>query len=227
MLKKYWQSFLKLLSDPRLYIYLLPGFFIMLLYIGTSLTFGWLFGGNEVSEDAGWWDSTVSMFASAIGWVGFQIYQFFMITLLSPIMALLGEKADQRLSGKKFNGGIKRMMTDLWRTLLISSTAFLFFGIAFLIWSALAWVAGISELTPIIMFVVNAFFIGFAYMDYALERYQFKVADSWNYAFKNGKTLTILGAIFSIVFLIPYVGALFAPFISTLLGTAIWFEKHG
>lgn len=227
MLKKYWPPFLKLLSFPNLYIYLLPGFFIMLIYIFLSMGFHWIFGDTKLTEDAAWWDSTVNIFASSIAWVGFQTYQFFMITLLSPVMALLGEKADQKLSGKKFNGGLKRMLSDFWRTVLISSTAFIFFGIAFLIWSAFSMVIGIGFLTPVIMFIVNAFFIGFAYLDYALERYQFNVASSWNYAFNHPKTLISLGSIFSLIFLVPYIGALLAPFITTLIGTSVWFVKEG
>lgn len=178
------------------------------------------------TENEGWWASIVQSILSFIDWVFNHIYQFTMVTVLSPVMAILAEKADNQLTGAKFDGGITRMLKDLWRTILIATTAFFVFIFIYIFWSLLAWMVGIDFISPVILFLVNAFFLGFAYMDYALERYQYKVGKSWEYAFKNWKTMIILGSIFSLIFLIPYAGALIAPFLVTLMSTAIWVVRN-
>lgn len=197
----------------------------MIVYIFLKYELGLFTLEDTNTENDGWWASIVQSIMVFIDWIFRHIYQFIMVTILSPVMAILAEKADNHLTGAKFDGGIVRMLKDFWRTVLIATTAFLVFIIIYIFWSLFAWMVGIDFISPVILFFVNAFFLGFAYMDYALERYQHKVGTSWEYAFKNWKTMIILGSIFSLIFYIPYAGALFAPYLVTLMATSIWIVR--
>lgn len=222
MIQRYFEVLAELLKQKKLYYFLIPGAIITMGYIYLRWMFGWLGTPAELPNDAGWWMKFVNAIEESGKWFLQHTYQFTMITLLSPVMAILAERADNTLSGSKFDGGFTRIMTDLFRTILIVLTAFVFSMVVYLIWSLLAWTLGLQFLTPYILFFVNAFFIGFAYIDYALERYQYSIRASWAYSFNNSWTLIGVGLLFSGIFYIPYLGALAAPFIITLLTTAIW-----
>lgn len=226
MIQQYLLVLAKLLKHNKLYLFLIPGAIITFFYLYFRWLFGWLGAPEELAPDAGWWARMVNTIQESGKWVLQTSYQFIMITILSPVMAILAERADNHLSGSKFDGGLKRMITDLLRTIAIVFTALWFFIVVYLVWNLFALLLGITALTPYVMFFINAFFIGFAYTDYALERYKVSLVKSWNYGFKNSWTMVGLGALFTGVFYIPYLGALAAPFLITLLATSVWHVKE-
>ena len=226
MIRDYFITLSQLLQQKKLYYFLIPGAVITIGYIYLLWLFGWIGTTNEVTDDLSWWRKMILAIEDSGKWIIQSMYQFIMITLLSPVMAILAERADNHLSGAKFDGGFNRMLTDLLRTILITITAFIVFIIVFLVWNSIAWIVGLQELTPYILFIVNAFFIGFAYTDYALERYKYPVIKSWRYGISNSWTMLGIGALFSALFYIPIIGALAAPFLITLLATSIWYIKE-
>lgn len=226
MIQQSFDVLKRLLEYKKLYLFLIPGALITLSYLFFQWIFGWLDPTDSLPADAGWWSRLMHTIEESGKWIVHSFYQFIMITILSPVMAILAERADNFLSGAKFDGGLTRILKDLLRTIMIVTTAFFFFFIIYLVWNMFAWIVGLGFLTPYIMFLVNAFFIGFAYMDYALERYQYSIGKSWQYGVKNSWVMLGLGALFSAIFYIPYLGALAAPFLITLLATSIWHVKE-
>jgi uncharacterized protein involved in cysteine biosynthesis len=214
-----------LLKVPRFYLFLAPGILITLLYWYILVNLGWAMD-ETLPEGAGWVQRFIHSLSETGKWALTITYQFIMITLLSPIMGLLAEKADNHLTGIVQQGGIKRMLANFIRTIGIGISAFAVSTAVFLLWSLIAWIGGLTYFTPYILFFVNVFFIGFAYMDYALERTEFSVAKSWRYANKHVLLFIGLGAMFFGIFSIPFIGPVAAPFLVTLVSTAWWVEQQ-
>jgi len=225
MIETAFRHTLQLLKIQRFYLFLIPGVLISLGYWAIRYSLGWT--TEEVTpEDAGWLQRFTVWLSETGKWVLTLTYQFFMISVLSPVMGMLAERADNELTGKALEGGLKRMIANFFRTLGIGISAFLVSISVFLLWSLIAWIAGFSQLTSYLLFLVNSFFIGFAYLDYALEREVYSIGSSWRFAVRHSWTLMGAGILFYGLFYIPFAGPVIAPYILTLLTTAWWVEKN-
>jgi uncharacterized protein involved in cysteine biosynthesis len=216
----------QLLQQKRLYLFLLPGIIIMLIYIYLKWTLGWFTTPEIITNDTSWIEKLRHTINESGKWILDSTYQFVTIVLLSPVMAILAEKAENHLTNNTFDGGFSRMLNDFLRTISIVSIAFLFSSIVFLTWYILAWSFNLSYLTPYIFFVIHAYFIGFSYIDYALERHRYSLRESWKYAQSNTLKLIGIGSLFSFIFIIPLFGNVIAPFLTTLIATVVWVRKN-
>lgn len=155
-----------------------------------------------------------------------EIYKFFILTLLSPISCLLSEKVDNEVTGASFSGGIVRIMTDVLRAFVIVIVA-LFLNLVFMgIWWFFAKITGFHLLDEVVYFLIAAFFIGFSFYDYSLERYGIGTFGSWQFGFKNASYILFTGAIFSLLFSIPVIGIISAPFIMTIVSTIVYVNMN-
>jgi uncharacterized protein involved in cysteine biosynthesis len=106
-------------------------------------------------------------------------------------------------------------------------SALLLSWIALGIWTIFTWFLPFPGWTNVaIVFIIKAFFFGFNYVDYSLERYLISIPKSWRYAFGNPVMMIVIGVVFSAVFAIPYLGVMLAPFVATLFSNAYWHEKE-
>jgi CysZ protein len=177
------------------------------------------FIGTYLSQGA---KSTLSFIDSAT----LVFYKFFIVTILSPFNCLLSEKVDNELTGSKFSGGITRMLVDLWRTIVIVILAMLM-NLAFKsIWWVISWIIGFHLFDDMIYFSITAFFLGFSFYDYSLERYRFGTFSSFGFGFNKIFNMFITGAIFSSIFMIPYLGVIFAPFLATIISTIVYLKMN-
>ncbi|MDX1651631.1 MAG: EI24 domain-containing protein [Brumimicrobium sp.] len=159
---------------------------------------------------------------TVFGWIegiSIFIYQFTIITLLSPFHTVLSERVDEKETGIKFKSGWEKFFTDLLRTIGIALLGGIIYMFVKLIWWLFSWSLGLSFLDPYISLIVLGFFTGFNSYDYSLERYGASVGKSWVYAFSHPLYMIITGVIFSLLLMIPYVGVVIAPVILTMVGT--------
>jgi CysZ protein len=75
------------------------------------------------------------------------------------------------------------------------------------------------------LFVLKAFFIGFNFVDYSLERNMVPIGRSWKYAIANPLMMMAFGALFSLLFMLPLIGAMLAPFLTTIFATVYFLRK--
>jgi CysZ protein len=71
-------------------------------------------------------------------------------------------------------------------------------------------------------YCIASFFFGFAFYDFALERYEKNVISSLGFAFSAPLGMIILGAIFKFIYNIPYVGIPLAPVLVVMISTVAY-----
>jgi CysZ protein len=219
-----------LLMKGKYWLYLLPSFIISLIFVSIYTLFSSIFSfldyANDVPLVGSYLGTGVSAITSVFAYAGELFYQFFILTILSPVYCLLSEKVDNNVAGSKFDGGIVRIMTDLIRAVFIVIVA-LFLNLIFIcLWWLFAWFTGFHLLDEIMYFLIGAFFIGFSFYDFSLERYEIGTFGSWGFGFKNMSYMFITGGLFSLFFKVPYFGVLLSPFLLTIISTIVFLKMH-
>ncbi|WP_075602615.1 EI24 domain-containing protein [Saccharicrinis aurantiacus] len=156
------------------------------------------------------------LFISIFAFIG----GYFVLILLSPIYAILSEKVEQKLTGNEYPFSIKQFAKDVWRGILLALRNL---GLEIIITIglfALSFVPVVGLVSGPLLFLVTAYFYGFSFMDYTMERQNLNLNQSINFA-KTNKGLTVgNGTIFSAILLIPYIGVLISGFVSIIAITA-------
>lgn len=218
---------LKILKGSSIYKYLIPGFIVTLIYVSFMWSTGAYDSVHELNtEDLGFFAKIGYWFKSGVLWFTQMLFEFTVITLFSPIMALLSERCDTILTGREYAFDFQRLMQELIRTIGILATGFIFSSIVMGLWFLIAWIGNLSVISPYILFVLKAFFIGFNFVDYSLERNMVPIGKSWKYAIAHPMVMIAFGALFSLIFMLPWIGAMLAPFLTTIFAT-VYFLRNG
>ena len=218
------------LSKGKYLLFFIPGLIVGLFYY-------WAFSSTEeLKESATSLDGVPLvgeyLVSGAQGFIGFWqgvllfIFQFFVLTILSPFNSFLSEKFDADLTGRKFETGFVRIMNDLLRAILVAIIALTLELIFSAIWWILSWLPLIGLLDPIMDFLIPSFFFGFAFYDYSLERHNIGTFRSLGFAFSKMGHMIISGSIFTLIFMIPIVGIILAPVLVTLISTGVYIKLN-
>jgi CysZ protein len=220
-------NFFEILTFKSVYRYIIPGAVVTLIYGSFMWAMGWIGAAPDVNTaELSWSAKLVYWLTSGARWFSTMFFEFVVITLFSPIMALLSEHIENILNENEYPFSIKRMIIELMRTVGILVTGFIFSFFVILLWNLIAWIGNLQMITPYIVFIVKAFFIGFNFFDYALERNLVSVGASWRYAINRPILMLVVGGLFSLLFLIPVFGVMIAPFLATILATILWFHDQ-
>ncbi|PHR30288.1 MAG: hypothetical protein COA38_10655 [Fluviicola sp.] len=213
---------LEQLFKGKYLIYFLPG----LILTGIFLYFRSRF--TEIDLTTGYWwlswfDSGVSKALSIVDFLFEQLYIFIVLTVLSPFFTALGEKYDRELTGKVTEGGILRFINDMIRMIFVVILSLFLEFIFLVIYWLISKIFGFSEMVDtIIYFSIASFFFGFAFYDFALERYEKGVFSSLGFAFSAPIGMIIIGAIFQWLYMIPYIGIPVAPVLVVMISTVAY-----
>lgn len=153
---------------------------------------------------------------------------YIVIICLSPVFAVLSEKTEGMLTGNEYPFNADQMMRDVVRGIMIAfRNMFIEFGymiIIFLLGLFIPFIGGIVG--TIILFFIAAYFYGFSFIDYTLERQRMTVKQSVQFM-RNNKGLVIAnGMIFSFFMLIPFCGTTLAGFAAILSVIAATIAAH-
>ena len=77
---------------------------------------------------------------------------------------------------------------------------------------------------PLLMFLLQGYFTGFSFIDYTLERYNFTPEESLKFLKKQRFYSLWIGSIFTILFLIPFIGIFIAPLVTCVAATKVTLE---
>jgi CysZ protein len=220
------------LLQGKYLIYFIPGTIITIIYwyimyraasIADSISLET--GYSLIDKVTGVIDTGIDYFFSFIALISEQIYIYVIITLLAPFGTFLAEQFDTQLTGKKFEGGFIRLINDFFRMVLVVIIAItLEFGFMLLYWM-FSWLFP-DIVDTIVYHLIAAFFFGFSFYDFHLERYRIGVLGSLGYAFENMWTMVITGSIFLLIFSIPFVGIPLAPILIIMISTVVYLRKE-
>lgn len=202
----------------------------LLLPIGVNLLlFVSTFGLSSYFSDAvtqwitNWLGDEDSLWQKLLYWtlfLGSRLLVFFAYALfyknivfivLSPLLAFLSEKTDEKATGNSYPFSWSQLMKDVIRGVRLALRNLLYeLGLSFVL-LAFGFVPLVGWISPILLLMVQSYFYGFSMLDYSCERYKMNTSESLLFV-RAHKGLAIgLGLSFYGLFLLPYVGWIIAP----------------
>lgn len=216
------------LAKGKLWLFFVPGLAVGLMFFsilsvttGVEETSKSFLGGIWLVGD--WIETGIGWIFDFIEIVLFWIIQFVVLTLLSPFNSLLSEKFDSEISGREFKTSFIQILNDLLRAIFVAFIAIVLEITCLLGWLMLSFILpGSDYLDPIMYFLIGAFFFGFAFYDYSLERHGVSTLGSLGFSFSKMSYMLVTGSIFQLIFMIPYIGLFIAPVLVTFISTGAY-----
>lgn len=155
-----------------------------------------------------------------------SVQKYLILILLSPVLALLSEKTDEIITGKKYTFNLAQLLKDAIRGSLVALRNLVIqFGLIIgcfilMLIPVLGWFA------PFFLLIINYYFYGFSMLDYTSERYRMSISESTSFIRRNKGLAIGNGFIFALIFAIPYAGIIFAPILGVIAATVVSVEAH-
>ena len=151
-------------------------------------------------------------------------YKYIVLMIMPPLLAVLSEKTERLMTGRKYKFQFKQFIRDIVRGLLIVLRNLLIELGFVIILFILGFVPLLGLVCPVIMFLVSMYYYGFSMMDYSNERARLSVSQSVTFVRKHKGFAIANGFIFYVLLMIPLVGLLIAPSYA-VVAAAIGVEK--
>jgi len=150
---------------------------------------------------------------------------------MSPVFAYLSEKTEKIVTRKTYPFNGEQWMRDLVRGIIITVRNMLYesgiilgiFILSFI--PVIGWF--IALLSTILLIFVSAYFYGFTYLDYSLERKKLTISQSVKFVRYHKGIAFATGLIFTISIIIPFCGAFIGNFVSifSVVGATLAIQK--
>jgi CysZ protein len=215
-----------------------PPLLSLLLFVGANMVLGnltdaatdravsWLQDFFNISSaqwlaGAVWWIITLSI-RVAFFFVYIYTAGAIILVLLSPLLAWVSEKTEERLTGRSFPFEWRQFVRDIRRGVLLAlRNLALETGCMIL-----AFIIGIIPVINVVtapvgavfMLLVSSYFYGFSNMDYCLERHRMSRNESVLFVRRHRGIAIGTGIVYALLLLIPIVGAAVAG-VAALTGT--------
>ncbi|MGL4510780.1 EI24 domain-containing protein, partial [Cetobacterium sp.] len=83
----------------------------------------------------------------------------------------------------------------------------------------LGFIPVVNLIVPILIFLIQSYFISYNFVDYTLERRRFSSEESAKFMKENRMVFTLGGGIFTLIYFIPVIGIVIGPIISIVAFT--------
>lgn len=155
-----------------------------------------------------------------------SIMKYIVLILLSPVLAILSERTDEIITGKKYAFSFRQLIKDTLRGSFIAIRNMFFQLALILCCMLLMMIPLVGWLSPFFLLIINYYFYGFSMLDYTNERYRLSVSESVHFIRKNKGLAIGNGFLFAVLFAIPFAGVIIAPVISVIAATIVSVETH-
>ncbi|MFA8436711.1 MAG: EI24 domain-containing protein [Marinifilaceae bacterium] len=258
---KFFQDFgfgLRTYTEALSYIFKkkLAWFFIFPLILNILLFwFGWEYIGQLSDytqnylknwmdlENADFWGSGfLQSLVSGFVWLTFKVMFFLIfayfggyiiIILLSPVFSYLSERTEKIKTGADYPFQFRQLLKDIIRGTRIAIRNLLIELALTVLMFILSFIPVIGWFSAILLFFISAYFYGFSFMDYALERKKLSLKESVLFMRNNKGIVIANGFVFSLCLIIPFCGVSFSSFaaiVSVVAGTLavdeIWAKEN-
>jgi CysZ protein len=152
-----------------------------------------------------------------------KILKYIVLVFCSPMMAILSQKTDTIVTGKKYPFEFKQFIRNSLRGILVVfrnislELLILIAASLFAFIPVIGWFIAILSI-PVI-YIFNWYFLGFNMMDYTCERKEWKISAGATFIRKRKGIAIANGLIFGLILFIPYVGIVIAPVLSSVAAT--------
>jgi CysZ protein len=241
--KAYGTAFNIIVNNNLWSYFLFPVIIFILLFIGgtaiieqvTDLlhktVMGWLNlpvpGTKEEKIFTGFLDFFVNISLKIIFFIVYStIIKYLILIFLSPVLALLSERVDEIITGKKYEFSLVQLLKDALRGSMIAlRNMFIQLGLVICCF-ILMMIPVIGWFAPFFLAIINYYFYGFTFLDYTSERYRLSVSESTDFVRRNKGLAIGNGFIFAILFAIPWLGVIIAPILAVVAATVVATEPH-
>ncbi|MGL4999814.1 MAG: EI24 domain-containing protein [Cetobacterium sp.] len=151
--------------------------------------------------------------------IQYFFFKTILLILLAPFFSYVSEKIESLENKVKYNFTLKENIIFLVRGINIASKSFfkeIFYTIFIIL---LGFIPVINIFVPILIFIVQSYFISYNFVDYTLERHKFSSKESSDFMWDNKIAFSVGGAIFTLLYFIPIIGIFIAPLISIVAFT--------
>jgi len=148
-----------------------------------------------------------------------SIYKYILLVLLSPLLAYISERTEELETGANYPFSWPQLLKDAWRGIKLSTFNFAkeisLVAILFLI----GLIPGLAVVTAPLIFLIQAYFVGFSMIDYFLERRKLSAKESRK-TLKGLRGLSIAtGLVFNALLFVPVIGVLLGPPLAAVAAT--------
>ena len=210
-------SAFKLLSELKLWRFFFVPMVISIVLALTVVKLAYSFSSDLGSYISSFWlwewgQKAFQTIGSIFGGLiiitlGSLLFKYFVLALSAPFMGSISEKIEIHLTGVKsldvrsssmklLIRGLRIAVRNLFRELILTIPLLLI---------GLTPIGGIFS--TVSLFLIQAYFVGFANMDYTLERH-FNYKDSVKFVKRNRGLATGNGIIFMLFLLVPIIGVI-------------------
>ena len=246
-LKTYGKAIELIFSKGLWWYFLFPVLLNLILFIGgiygigsvANYVEGYLSGLANLDEATFFGAVYLKSLMSGFVWVFFKFIFFvvfatfggyIVIIILSPVFAILSEKVEEVLTGNSYPFSGDQLMRDVVRGVIIALRN-MFIELGYLIlFFIIGFIPVIGQFAAVILFFISAYFYGFAFIDYTIERKRLTISQSIQFMRANKGMVIANGSVFALAMLIPFCGVTLAGFVaivSVVAATIATFQVTG
>ncbi|MDQ2178379.1 EI24 domain-containing protein [Marinifilum sp. D714] len=183
-------------------------------------------------ENADFWGS--GFLKATIGgfiWIVFKVLFFLIfayfggyiiIIIMSPVFSYLSERTEKIKTGNDYPFEFRQLLRDIIRGVFIAVRNLCIELLLTVLMFFLSFIPIIGWASAIMLFFISAYFYGFSFLDYAIERKRLSIKDSVQFMRENKGIVIANGFVFSLCLIVPFCGVSFSSFaaiISVVAGT--------
>lgn len=158
--------------------------------------------------------------------INYLFWKYIVLILMSPVMAILSEKTETVLTGKKYPFNAKQFVRDIVRGIGIAFRNMFFQGLIVLASCIIIWIPVIGWLSPVFLLIISYYFYGFSMLDYMSERRKLSIRESIHFVRANKGLAIGNGFIFTLLFAIPFIGIIVSTVLSPMAACIAVLEKE-
>ncbi len=140
---------------------------------------------------------------------------FIVIIIMSPFFSILSERVEKIETQKEYPFSYKKLLHDVWRGVRLAVRN----AVLQLLLSVLVVIIGmipiLGSVAPILLFVLTAFFYGFSFLDFTMERRFATISESVAFVRKHRAIAFANGTVFALSLLLPFCNLFLAGFVAT------------
>ena len=167
-------------------------------------------------------------------WILSTVNKYIILVIISPILSLVSEATEEKLTEKKFPFSFQQLLKDIFRGIIISlrnmSIEYLLFFAGFFLLLIPVLGPVLFSIYQIFLLFVSWYFFGFAMMDYNCERHKFSIKRSVDFIWKNKGLISGIGFCYWLLISVPifgnWIGFSFAPIMGAVGATVAFNELN-
>ena len=171
-------------------------------------------------------EATLYTVVLTVAWVVvcLLLFKYLLLITLSPLLSFISERIE-----KSYNRDMKstfgsNVLNSTVRAVRINGRNVIKEIIISILLFLLSFIPGLQIITVPLLFMVQAYFLGFGFMDFYLERH-YSFRETLPLVYSHKWAAIGIGSIFTVLFAIPIVGMILAPYMATKTATSYFIES--